>query len=168
MGASPSTIRIANQTLPDAFRARFAGDPYAGAIGIRGRTGGPCPLDRSDQRRTAIVVAGDHGESLGDHGEEEHGIFFSTRARRNVPPIIRAPQIDPHRVVRAGSAVTTSRSTILDLDAPEAPGGSDGRSLSAAASDRGALPERVVYAESMHARRFAGVPFGCSATSVSS
>ena len=25
--------------------------------------------------RTAIVVTGDHGESLGEHGEREHGIF---------------------------------------------------------------------------------------------
>ncbi len=31
------------------------------------------PLDRS---RTAVVVTGDHGESLGDHGEADHGFFL--------------------------------------------------------------------------------------------
>jgi hypothetical protein len=144
----------ANQTLPDAFRARFAGDPYAGAIAFADAQVGRL-LDRLDQRRTAIVVAGDHGESLGDHGEEEHGIFLY-ESTLHVPLIIRAPQIDPHRVSALISLVDVAP-TILDLMHLEAPR-LDGRSLLPLLKNRGALPERVVYAESMYARRFGWSP----------
>ena len=144
----------ANQTLPDAYRARFAGDPYAGAIAFADAQVGRL-LDRLDQRRTAIVVAGDHGESLGDHGEEEHGIFLY-ESTLHVPLIIRAPQIDPHRVSALISLVDVAP-TILDLMHLEAPR-LDGRSLLPLLKDRGALPERVVYAESMYARRFGWSP----------
>ena len=43
-------------------------------------------------KSTLIVVAGDHGESLGDHGEESHGIFLYQEALR-VPFIVRGPGV---------------------------------------------------------------------------
>ena len=47
--------------------------------------------------RTIIVVVGDHGESLGEHGEDDHGIFVYESVLR-VPLIVRAPGIAPRRV----------------------------------------------------------------------
>lgn len=54
-------------------------------------------LARLDRSRTAVIVTGDHGESLGDHGEEDHGLFLydSTLA---VPLIVAASGLQP-RVV---------------------------------------------------------------------
>ena len=46
--------------------------------------------DRELFDRTVIVVLGDHGESLNDHGEEGHG-FFVYESVVHVPMIIRAP-----------------------------------------------------------------------------
>ena len=40
--------------------------------------------------RTVVAVIGDHGEALGDHGEEDHGIFLYEAVMR-IPWIMRLP-----------------------------------------------------------------------------
>ena len=50
-----------------------------------------------DRARTAIVLTADHGEALGEHGEEDHGYFIYDATLR-VPMIIAAPNLAP-RVV---------------------------------------------------------------------
>jgi arylsulfatase A-like enzyme len=40
--------------------------------------------------RSVLVVAGDHGESLGEHGERTHGLFLYEGAMR-IPLLLRAP-----------------------------------------------------------------------------
>jgi choline-sulfatase len=47
---------------------------------------------RADAARTAVMVTGDHGESLGEHGEPTHGMLLSEPALR-VPLIVRAPGV---------------------------------------------------------------------------
>lgn len=47
---------------------------------------------RVDAVRTAIIVAGDHGESLGEHGEPTHGMLLFEPALR-VPLIVVAPGV---------------------------------------------------------------------------
>ena len=46
---------------------------------------------------TLLVVAGDHGESLGEHGEDTHGILLFQTVLQ-VPLIMRGPGIVPRRV----------------------------------------------------------------------
>ena len=75
-----------------------AHDPYEPAADLRQRFGGYdgeiAAVDRAAGRliaaaRTAVVaVAADHGESLGDHGEETHGVFLYESAV-HVPLIVR-------------------------------------------------------------------------------
>jgi arylsulfatase A-like enzyme len=62
---------------------------------------------------TAIVVVGDHGESLGDHGEATHGLFIYDATVR-VPLLVRAPGF---RAGRARAQVRTIdvMPTVLDL-----------------------------------------------------
>ena len=48
---------------------------------------GPCW--RRGPRRTLVVLTGDHGESLGEHGEQTHGIF-AYEATLRVPLILYA------------------------------------------------------------------------------
>ncbi|PYU91324.1 MAG: hypothetical protein DMG25_15055, partial [Acidobacteria bacterium] len=45
-----------------------------------------------------IVLASDHGESLGEHGEGEHG-FFIYNATVHVPLIVRLPGPSPGPLV---------------------------------------------------------------------
>jgi choline-sulfatase len=55
---------------------------------------------------TAVVVVGDHGESLGEHGERTHGMLLYESAVR-VPLIVKAPGIKP--------AVRTDPASLADI-----------------------------------------------------
>lgn len=50
--------------------------------------------ERGDMARTAIVVTGDHGEGLGEHGETTHGMLLFDATLR-VPLIVAGPGIAP-------------------------------------------------------------------------
>ena len=65
--------------------------------------------------RSVVVVAGDHGEGLGEHGERTHGLFLYDAALR-VPLLIRAPGIVPAGA-RIGGPVELAdvAPTVLDL-----------------------------------------------------
>jgi arylsulfatase A-like enzyme len=150
----------APRSLPLEVR-RVYGNSYEGAIAYMDSQVGRL-LDALEHKKllgtSAIVLAGDHGESLGEHGEREHGIFLYEAALR-VPLVIRAPGLMPRRIQRPVSLVDVMP-TALDLVA-EAPLQSiDGESLVPALRDRrGRAPaDRSVYAESMYAQRFGWAP----------
>ena len=114
-------------------------------------------LDRDHRfATTAIILAGDHGESLGEHGEREHGIFLYEGAL-HIPLIVDVPGSNDagRRVPQVASLVDIAPTVreLFRLPAAE----TDGVSLVPAL--RGAaLPKRFVYAESMYARRFGWSP----------
>lgn len=62
-------------------------------------------------RNTVIVLAGDHGESLGEHGEKNHG-FFIYNATLHVPMIIHLPGSSP-RVVSELVSLADLMPTVL-------------------------------------------------------
>ena len=65
--------------------------------------------------RTLIAIVGDHGESLGDHGEETHTMFVYESAIR-VPLILWRPGLLPAGVVvREPVRLTDLAPTLLDL-----------------------------------------------------
>ena len=49
---------------------------------------------RTQIERTVLVVAGDHGEGLGDHGEQTHGMLLYDSTLR-VPLLVAAPGVAP-------------------------------------------------------------------------
>lgn len=104
---------------------------------------------------TLIVVAGDHGESLGGHGEESHGIFVYQEALR-VPLMVRGPGVSP-RHVTAVARLVDMMPTILDLFGVPTRG-LDGVSLAQVGTTRGRDPHLEVYSESMYPRRFGWAP----------
>jgi choline-sulfatase len=74
--------------------ARFAkADPYDGEVEYADEIAGKL-LDHLRARnlydQATIVLLADHGEGLGDHGEEEHGIFLY-RETTHVPLIVKLP-----------------------------------------------------------------------------
>jgi arylsulfatase A-like enzyme len=79
---------------PPAFASRFPGQPYDGEVATAdfalSTLLGALPSDR--RRDTLVVVTGDHGESLGEHGESEHGILLYD-ATLHVPLVIAGPGI---------------------------------------------------------------------------
>jgi arylsulfatase A-like enzyme/Flp pilus assembly protein TadD len=65
--------------------------------------------------RSLLVVVGDHGESLGEHGEPTHGLFLYEGAVR-VPFLLRAPVLLPEgRRVEGPVGLVDVAPTVLDL-----------------------------------------------------
>ncbi len=85
---------------PEPYRSRFAGRPYDGEVAYAGAEVGRL-LARLDARgltaSTIVVLAGDHGEGLGDHGESTHGMLAYDSTLR-VPLLVRAPSLTPASV----------------------------------------------------------------------
>src|SRR5262245_6017340 len=73
---------------PADLKARFAASPYDGEIAAVDRLVGR--LIQSASPDTIVAIAADHGEALGDHGEETHGVFLYD-AVLHVPLVIRVP-----------------------------------------------------------------------------
>jgi arylsulfatase A-like enzyme/predicted Zn-dependent protease len=76
---------------------------------------------------TVIVVVGDHGESLGEHGEQQHG-FFVYDAAVHIPLIVAGPRV-PTRVVPDQVRIVDVMPSILDLVGVDAPAAVQGVSL---------------------------------------
>jgi tetratricopeptide (TPR) repeat protein len=96
---------------------------------------------------TLVLVTADHGESLGEHGEDTHGIFVYDSTIR-VPFILAGPGVPEGVVARTVAQGIDVAPTLLDyagLAAKEM----EGRSLRRAASGE-TLPDEPAYAESLH------------------
>ena len=102
--------------------------------------------------RSTIVLLSDHGEGLGDHGEQEHGLFVYDEAI-HVPLIIK----------QEGNAGAGRRladlvqhidlvPTILDLVKAPGAGSLRGRSLKPVLEGTGQLTPPTVYSEALYAR----------------
>jgi choline-sulfatase len=76
-----------------------------------------------------IVVVGDHGEGLGEHGEETHGLFLYD-STLHVPLILKLPGAAQRATVIAAQVRTTDiLPTILSLTNTAAPADLNGESL---------------------------------------
>jgi arylsulfatase A-like enzyme/Tfp pilus assembly protein PilF len=144
---------------PEPFRSRFQDRPYAGEIAYVDSQVGRL-LQWLDTRqladRTIVVVIGDHGESLNEHGEGTHGLFIYESTTR-VPFIIRTPYSLP-----AGQRVkSVARSedvmpTVLELVGDRAPDDIQGRSLLPMLAGTTEDLNLDAYSESLYARNHYG------------
>ncbi|HXY40357.1 MAG TPA: sulfatase-like hydrolase/transferase, partial [Vicinamibacteria bacterium] len=135
---------------PLPFRDMFASDPYQGEIAFDDavvasildtlrRTGA---LDR-----TVLAVIGDHGESLGEHGEETHSMFVYEAALR-VPLILWRPgRLPAGRVVPEPVRATDLAPTLLELLGAPPLRTDDGVSLLPLVEGRSLAAAPPVYAE---------------------
>jgi choline-sulfatase len=139
---------------PEPYRTRYSADPYEGSLAFVDSQVDRVMywLDSHHQlSRTLIVVAGDHGESLGDHGELEHGIFLYESAL-HVPLIMRVPGVAPRRFVAITSLVDVMPTVLglLRLPGPHV----DGLDLTPTIRGAGEPTDRLVYSESLFPERF--------------
>jgi arylsulfatase A-like enzyme len=143
----------APQSLPVDLRRAY-GDRYEGGIAYVDRQIGRL-LEALTRRHlvsnTVVIVAGDHGEALGEHGEQAHGIFLY-QSTLHVPLIVCAPGMAPRRVAGTTSLVDVFP-TVLQLLGVGVRTPLDGVSLLPALS-HGRAPGHVAYAESMYAAHF--------------
>ena len=131
-------------------------DPYVGELAYVDAQLGRllAALDRLHLTdRTLLVVVGDHGEGLGDHGEPTHGQTLYDSVLR-IPLIIRAPAVAPRRVDAVVRQVDLMP-TLLDLvGLPSV--ATDGVSLRGALG--GAPLQLEAYAESLYTTRLGLAP----------
>jgi arylsulfatase A-like enzyme/Flp pilus assembly protein TadD len=96
---------------------------------------------------TVVVFTGDHGESLGQHGEETHG-FFAYNSSIWIPLIISVPETAPGRVDGYVSHIDIFP-TVCDALGIKKPSGLQGTSLLPALKGK-KLAERPIYFESLY------------------
>jgi arylsulfatase A-like enzyme/predicted negative regulator of RcsB-dependent stress response len=149
---------------PEPFASRFPNDPYLGEVAaadaaltplvepLIGATAADGSAQGQDSSfgRTLVVLTGDHGESLGEHGEATHGIF-AYEATLRIPLIVFQPHLFTPRVVGEPVRHVDLLPTILDALAVQVPESLAGRSLLpvVAGDARASAPAAPIYFEAL-------------------
>jgi arylsulfatase A-like enzyme/Flp pilus assembly protein TadD len=139
---------------PEPYKSRYGARRYAGEIAYVDSQVGRLLAALAERRvldRTLVVVMGDHGESLGEHGEQAHGFFLYQSVLR-VPLLIDAPySAIPHgRRVTSVARSIDIMPTVLDLLGLQTPDSVEGQTLVPLMT--GASPDLGLeaYAESLY------------------
>lgn len=145
---------------PPAFRSKFPERPYDGEVATSDFALGDLlgAVPERDRAQTLVVVTSDHGESLGEHGEPEHGILLYESTLR-VPFVIAGPGVRAGTVVRRPVQHADIVPTLLDLLHIPPPDDLDGVTLVPMMHDGNLNGPRASYAESA----FGQLHFGWSA-----
>jgi tetratricopeptide (TPR) repeat protein len=99
-----------------------------------------------------IVLTSDHGEGLGEHGEQEHGLFIYN-STTHVPLIVKLPADRRHGTrIQAPVQHIDLLPTFAGLAGLSLPGGLRGRDLSAALDGGDPPTPQGIYAEAMYPR----------------
>jgi arylsulfatase A-like enzyme/Flp pilus assembly protein TadD len=142
---------------PPPFDREYAGQPYFGEVAAVDQALGPLlDLVRGSSRPTLLIITGDHGEALGDHGESTHGLFAYESTLR-IPLIVAQLSGEPQNARRNLPVGEVSDDparhvdilpTILDALQIAPPPGLPGHSLRRLIDRRGGA-ERPSYFEAM-------------------
>lgn len=123
-------------TPPEPYRTRFAQNPYLGEVAAMDEQLGRLVAAFEQRGASAIIVASDHGEGLGDHGEAQHGNLVY-QPTMHVPLTIVGPGVTP-ALVATPVSLRRIHHTILDW-----------AGLGAEQSLRGSDDEKVIVGEAM-------------------
>jgi arylsulfatase A-like enzyme/Flp pilus assembly protein TadD len=141
---------------PADLKTRFAASPYDGEIAAVDRLVGR--LIQSASPDTIVAIAADHGEALGDHGEETHGVFLYD-AVLHVPLVIRVPGTGAGTRIDTRVRLADVAPTLLEaagLPVPRPMQGETLMPLVRANSRTAKAVDRPVYAETEYPRRAFG------------
>jgi arylsulfatase A-like enzyme/Tfp pilus assembly protein PilF len=137
---------------PAPYGQSFADRPYDGEIAYVDHQVGRL-IDAVTAKGliddTLFVVVADHGESLGEHGEDEHGVFLYEPVIR-VPLILSGAGIPRAIVIDEQVSVIDIVPTVMTLLGVQTPPDLDGESLAGllTGGSRATIP--VAYAESYY------------------
>lgn len=135
---------------PEPFKSRFKNNPYDGEVAyvdfVLGKLMGHLKVQNVFDE-TIIVFTGDHGESLGQHGEMSHG-FFAYNTAIWIPLIMNIPGSEAKRVQQNVSHLDIFP-TICDFVGIQKPSYLHGFSLLPALRGK-KLAENPIFFESMY------------------
>jgi arylsulfatase A-like enzyme/cytochrome c-type biogenesis protein CcmH/NrfG len=91
---------------PEPFASRFKDNPYLGEVAAADSFLAPLlgPFLAGKERPALVIVTGDHGEALGEHGEESHGLF-TYEATLKVPLVVWGRGVVPGKDARSARHV---------------------------------------------------------------
>src|SRR5229473_3299504 len=134
---------------PAPFSEQYKDRPYDGEIAFADAQVGRLLafLKAKDvYRNTLIVLSGDHGESLGEHGEKTHG-FFIYNATLHVPVIFHLPGGVSAKTMPELVSLADLMPTVLKALKIEAPPQVQGRNLLPLMAPRKEDESRSLYGE---------------------
>jgi len=136
---------------PEPFKTKFASDPYSGEVAFVDQELGKLLADGKRNgwaEQTLMILTGDHGESLGEHGEATHG-YFAYNSTIHIPLIVAGPGLKPSRIKEPVGHVDLFP-TICDLLGFAPPAGLQGESLAPVLAGK-AGRAHPIYFESLEA-----------------
>lgn len=139
---------------PEPFRSRYPGHPYRAAVAFMDAELEKFFAFLKESRlwqRTLVVAVADHGEGLGEHGEETHG-FFVYQATMRVPFLVHLPFPAAGRRVGGRVELADVAPTILAAKGLPVPRTVQGRSLLDAVLGRPLRRPDEAYGESHYPR----------------
>ena len=134
---------------PEPYASRYRGRAYDGEIVFADVQVGRLLAALAQHGlldKSLMVLASDHGESLGEHGEKTHG-FFVYNSTLHVPLIVQMPGVVP-QVVQDEVSLVDVMPTILQALRIPIPASVQGRSLLNLLLGRAAENPSNLYAES--------------------
>ena len=134
---------------PPEFRARAGGNPYDGEIAYADAQVGrllELVRKRGLESSTIVAAAGDHGEGLGEHGEDTHGML-AYDSTLHVPLILKGPGVSARTVVAPVTLVDLASSLLRRAGVPPAASEPLHQDLFGALS-----PDRDIVAETLYPR----------------
>jgi arylsulfatase A-like enzyme len=144
---------------PGPWDARFE-HPYDGEIAFADAELGRL-LETVDELpgRTLIVLLSDHGEALGEHGEEAHNFYLYNSTLQVPLVIILDGAVEPGTTIEANVSLVDVRPTVLELLGLGDSDPIDGRSLAPALLSRGEPENGPVYGETLAPRFEQELPY---------
>ncbi|MGB8478989.1 MAG: sulfatase-like hydrolase/transferase [Acidobacteriaceae bacterium] len=136
---------------PPQFRRQYPNDPYDAEIAFEDQELGRF-LDvvrkKSSVGKTLILLLSDHGEGLGQHGEDGHGIFLYDSTVR-IAWIMEGPGVPAGVRVQQQAREIDALPTVLNLLAGKASSAIQGTSMVPAFSGK-AVPTTYSYEETLY------------------
>ena len=136
-------------TPPEPYASRYAGRPYDGEIAFDDAQVGRLVAflkDVDSYENAILVVTGDHGEGLGEHGEKTHG-FFVYNSTLHIPLLIKVPGVAARTIDSEASLVDVMPTVLQTLRLPVPPS-VQGRSLLSEILGKSSSGASNLYAES--------------------
>jgi len=149
---------------PEPFHTQYSSHLYDGEIAYADSQLGRLfdyLREKGVYDRALIVLVADHGESLGEHGEVEHG-YFIYRSTLRVPLIFKLPRAEAGagegRVIETPVGAIDVAPTLLELTHLQDPISRQfqGASLAGLVLNKTKATERPVYSESYYAHNSYG------------
>jgi arylsulfatase A-like enzyme len=135
---------------PEPYKSQYAASPYDGEIAYVDSLLGSLFSTLSERRleqTTTVLFTSDHGEGLGEHGEQAHGYFLYDATLR-VPLIIKDPSSQlRNRVVRDQVRSIDIAPTLIELFRLSKPDQMEGQSLVSLAHGEREPSPRIAFSE---------------------